>query len=222
MVELFSPQWWGSLTAIIAVDLLLAGDNAVVIALAARRLPPKLQRRAVIAGTFGAILARVVLVFAALRLLQVPGLSAIGGALLFVIAWRLAASEKPEEKERPAAKHFWSAMRAIIAADIVMGLDNILAIAGASRGDFSLVVIGFALSVPIMIGGSVLILKMMEKAPWLARAGALLLAVIGARMIIDDALLQGEFSPGWEWAAVAFATILFAVADGVRHRGSRF
>ena len=212
MLELFSPQWWASLAAIIAVDLVLAGDNAVVIALAARRLPPELQKRAVIAGTFGAVLARVVLVFFALWLLEIPGLSIGGGLLLFYVAWRLAASDDNEQTDnRPAAKNFWQAMRTIIIADIVMGLDNILAIAGASRGNFELVVIGFALSVPIMIGGSVLILRLMKKAPWLVTAGAALLIAIAMRMILDDNLVGEHFPKQWEWPAVIAGALLFTI-----------
>lgn len=212
MLELFSPQWWASLAAIIAVDLVLAGDNAVVIALAARRLPPQLQKRAVIAGTFGAVLARVVLVFFALRLLEIPGLSIGGGLLLFYVAWRLAAADDNEQTDnRPAAKNFWQAMRTIIIADIVMGLDNILAIAGASRGNFELVVIGFALSVPIMIGGSVLILRLMKKAPWLVTAGAALLIAIAMRMILDDNLVGEHFPKQWEWPAVIAGALLFTI-----------
>ena len=212
MLELFSPQWWASLAAIIAVDLVLAGDNAVVIALAARRLPPELQKRAVIAGTFGAVLARVVLVFFALWLLEIPGLSIGGGLLLFYVAWRLAAADDNEQTDnRPAAKNFWQAMRTIIIADIVMGLDNILAIAGASRGNFELVVIGFALSVPIMIGGSVLILRLMKKAPWLVTAGAALLIAIAMRMILDDNLVGEHFPKQWEWPAVIAGAAVFTI-----------
>ena len=200
------------MAAIIAVDLVLAGDNAVVIALAARRLPPELQKRAVIAGTFGAVLARVVLVFFALWLLEIPGLSIGGGLLLFYVAWRLAASDDNEQTDnRPAAKNFWQAMRTIIIADIVMGLDNILAIAGASRGNFELVVIGFALSVPIMIGGSVLILRLMKKAPWLVTAGAALLIAIAMRMILDDNLIGEHFPKQWEWPAVIAGALLFTI-----------
>ena len=209
---MFSAQWWASLAAIIAVDLVLAGDNAVVIALAARRLPPELQKRAVIAGTFGAVLARVVLVFFALWLLEIPGLSIGGGLLLFYVAWRLAAADDNEQTDdRPAAKNFWQAMRTIIIADIVMGLDNILAIAGASRGNFELVVIGFALSVPIMIGGSVLILRLMKKAPWLVTAGAALLIAIAMRMILDDNLVGEHFPKQWEWPTVIAGALLFTI-----------
>lgn len=216
MLELFSTEWWAALAAIVAVDLLLAGDNAVVIALAARDLPPHLQKRAIIAGTFGAVLARVVLVFFALQLLEVTGLSAVGGVLLFYVAWRLAAKSDSEgdgeQQQKPAATNFWQAMRTIIIADVIMGLDNILAIAGASKGDLTLVIIGFVLSVPIMIGGSVIILRIMTKAPWLVVAGAALLVGIGSRMILDDNLLEGYVAEVWQLPVILIAVVIFTAA----------
>lgn len=203
------------MAAIVAVDLLLAGDNAVVIALAARDLPPHLQKRAIIAGTFGAVLARIVLVFFALQLLEVAGLSAVGGLLLFYVAWKLAAKDDgggEQQHKKPAATNFWQAMRTIIIADVIMGLDNILAIAGASQGDLTLVIIGFVLSVPIMIGGSVIILRIMTKAPWLVTAGAALLAGIGSRMILDDKLLNGYVAEIWQWPVILAAVVIFTGA----------
>ncbi|MGI9338420.1 MAG: TerC family protein [Gammaproteobacteria bacterium] len=214
MLEFFSPEWWAALGVIIAVDLLLAGDNAVVIALAARNLPPKLQKRAIIAGTFGAILVRIILVLFVFELLKLTGLRVIGGVLLFYVAWRLAAADDDGDRkdQKPAAQNFWQAMRTIIIADTVMGLDNILAIAGAADGDLTLVIIGFALSVPIMIGGSVIILRLMTKAPWLITAGAALLAGIGSRMILDDNLLSGFVAEVWQWPVILAAAAIFTAA----------
>ena len=196
------------------MDLLLAGDNAVVIALAARGLPKHLQKRAIIAGTFGAVLVRIILVFFALQLLELSGLRVVGGVLLFYVAWRLAAADDGGEQQQqsPAAQNFWQAMRTIVIADVVMGLDNILAIAGASGGDLTLVIIGFALSVPIMIGGSVMILRLMTKAPWLVTAGAALLAGIGSRMILDDNITHDIIPAAWHWPAIAAAVVLFTAA----------
>ena len=148
----FSADWLARLAAIIFVDLVLAGDNAVVIALAARNLPRHLQKKAVYAGTAGAIVVRVVLVLFALQLLRLPGLSLAGGALLYYVAWRLISSDDDVHAPSTPADSFWSAMRTIIIADTVMGLDNILAIAGASGGDLGLVIFGFLLSIPIMVG----------------------------------------------------------------------
>ena len=182
----FTAEWFAKLLAIILIDLLLAGDNAVVIAIAARNLPPHLQKKAIWSGTAGAIVVRVVLVFFALSLLKLPGLSLVGGLVLYWIAWRLIAKYNNETQNTNAADSFWAAMKTIIVADTVMGLDNILAIAGASRGDFVLVIFGFLLSIPIMVGGSLLILRLMQKAPWLITVGCALLALVAGRMMLDD------------------------------------
>ena len=218
-MEIVSAEWLASLSAIVLIDLLLAGDNAVVIALAARRLPPHLRKKAVYAGTAGAILVRVMLVFFALKILQLPGLSLVGGLLLYWVAWRLLAKNDGDGEEGgSAADTFWSAMRTIIVADTVMGLDNILAIAGASRGDLGLVIFGFLLSIPIMVGGSVLILRWLEKAPWLVIGGCGLLALIAGRMILDDWWVREQMSKHMggteilQWSAIIITAIVFTVA----------
>ena len=215
-MEMAGSEWLARLAAIVLIDLLLAGDNAVVIALAARRLPPRLQKKAVWAGTAGAILARIVLVFFALQLLKIPGLLVVGGLVLYWVAWRLLAKEEGGEDSSPAAETFWAAMRTIVVADVVMGLDNILAIAGASKGDWGLVIFGFALSIPIMVGGSMLILKLMQKAPWLAAVGCGLLAIIAGRMILDDNWLREQWRGDWplllEWGAIAASAAVFTAA----------
>ncbi|MGU9950765.1 MAG: TerC family protein, partial [Gammaproteobacteria bacterium WSBS_2016_MAG_OTU1] len=204
--------------AIVLIDLLLAGDNAIVIALAARKLPPHLQKKAVLAGTAGAIIVRVALVFFALTLLKLPGLSLAGGLLLYWIAWRLLA-KGDDDPDTPQAATFWAAMRTIIIADTVMGLDNILAIAGASRGDWGLVIFGLVLSIPIMVGGSLLILKLMKKAPWLIAVGCGLLAIIAGRMILDDwwvreQIMPPDFSaPLPEWFGILAFAAVFTTAS---------
>lgn len=208
----FSADWLARLAAIVFVDLVLAGDNAVVIALAARNLPKHLQKKAVYAGTAGAIIVRVVLVVFALQLLRLPGLSLAGGLLLYYVAWRLISNDDSagaHTSAAAAANSFWTAMRTIIIADTVMGLDNILAIAGASGGDLGLVIFGFVLSIPIMVWGSMMILRLMEKAPWLITAGGALLAIIAGRMILDDIWIRAQGAKEWgavlEWGAI-FAT----------------
>ena len=212
-MEIAGAEWLARLLAIILIDLLLAGDNAVVIALAARRLPARLQKQAIWAGTAGAILARLALVFFALQLLKIPGLLAAGGLVLYWVAWRLLTKEAAGHSSTPAAETFWAAMQTIVVADLVMGLDNVLAIAGASKGDWGLIILGFALSIPIMVGGSMLILKLMEKAPWLATVGSGLLALIAGRMIFDDPWLRahglGDWAPFVEWGVISIAAALF-------------
>ncbi|MGI9297185.1 MAG: TerC family protein [Gammaproteobacteria bacterium] len=215
----FSADWLARLAAIIFVDLVLAGDNAVVIALAARNLPKHLQKKAVYAGTAGAIVVRVVLVVFALQLLRLPGLSLAGGLLLYYVAWRLIANDDSARAPSAVADSFWTAMRTIIIADTVMGLDNILAIAGASGGDLGLVIFGFLLSIPIMVGGSMLILRLMEKAPWLITVGGALLAAIAGRMILDDIWTRAHWPQEWgamtEWAAILAAAAVFTATSAM-------
>lgn len=194
-MELFSPEWWAALLAIVVVDLLLAGDNAVVIALAARNLPAHLKKRAVIWGTFGAIFIRVLLVFFVSKLLLIPGVSFVGGVLLYGIAWKLINDKEEKKEGLKPVNSFAAAMMTIIVADTVMGLDNVLAIAGAARGDLALIIIGLGLSIPIMMGGSVLILKMLEKAPWLVIAGSALLSGIAGGIVLSDKWLAQYFAP---------------------------
>ena len=213
-MELLSPEWLAALAAIVVVDLLLAGDNAVVIALAARNLPPKWKKQAIIWGTFGAIFIRVVLVFFVSTLLQLPWVGFVGGLILYGIAWKLV-TDKPGEHQGAAAAGFWSAMKTIIVADTVMGLDNILAIAAAARGDVWLIGIGLGLSIPIMMGGSVLILKCLEKAPWLVIAGSALLSGIAGRIILDDKGMRDmvTLTPVTQWLLIlCVATLVTAAA----------
>ena len=213
-MELLSPEWWAALLAIIIVDLLLAGDNAVVIALAARNLPPHLKKRAVIWGTMGAIFIRVILVFFVSKLLLIPGVSFVGGLLLYAIAWKLLNEGEDKHKNVKPVNSFAAAMGTIIVADTVMGLDNILAIAGAARGDLALIIFGLGLSIPIMMGGSVLILKMLEKAPWLVVAGSALLSGIAGGIVLSDKWLQTYFKPDEvaRWALVLGVAALVTAA----------
>src|SRR5687767_6360412 len=159
-------QFLSALMAIVVIDIVLAGDNAIVIALAARQLPPHLQKKAIVWGALGAVGVRVVLTAAVVWLLRIPGLLAVGGALLVWIAWKLL---QPDEGSDSADSHvpvvtgFWSAMRTVIIADALMGLDNVLAVAGASHGSMLLVVLGLMISVPIVMWGSTLVLKVVER-----------------------------------------------------------
>ena len=209
-------EWLASLLAIIMVDLLLAGDNAVVIAMAARRLPPEMRKRAVFWGTAGAIVVRIALAMVAVALLQISGLGVIGGILLVAIAVRLmipADESHGRDRSGKAPSGMWSAIGSIVVADVVMGLDNVLAVAGAARGDYWLIGIGIAFSIPIMIAGSFLILRFMERAPWLIYIGGALLVSIAARMALDDPLTDGlDWTPAAEWSAVALSTALATAA----------
>ncbi len=160
-MEYVSFEFLSALAAIVVIDLALAGDNAIVIALAARNVPRHLQRRAIIAGAAGALVVRSSLTLVVVWLLRIPGLLAIGGVLLVFIAYRLLRpeTEGPHSSGDRAADTFWGAMRTIVVADAVMGLDNVLAVAGAAHGSFALVVLGLLISVPIVVWGSTFVLK---------------------------------------------------------------
>src|SRR3954454_11153234 len=173
-----------ALAAIVVIDLVLAGDNAIVIALAARNLPRDLKRRAVAWGTVGAVVVRASLTVAVLWLLEVPGLMAAGGALLVWIAYRLLTSDDAggQHDVAPAAG-FWTAMRTIVIADAVMGLDNVLAVAGAAHGSILLVVAGLVISVPIVVWGSTVVLKVVDRLPGVVYLGAAVLVWTAVNMI---------------------------------------
>ncbi len=185
-----TPEFLYALAAIVVIDLVLAGDNAIVIALAARNLPKALQRRAIIWGTVGAVVVRASLTVAVLWLLQIPGLMLAGGVLLAWIAYRLLAQNDaaPGHDIAPAMS-FWSAMRTIVVADAVMGLDNVLAVAGAAHGSAVLVVMGLLISIPIVVWGSTLILGWIERLPALLYVGGAVLAWTAVKMMTGEPLV---------------------------------
>jgi len=188
---LTTPEFWSALAAIVVIDLVLAGDNAIVIALAARNLPAQLRRRAVLWGAAGAVLVRASLTVGVLWLLGIPGLMGAGGALLLWIAYRLVADDDAQRDHDVApAASFWAAMRTIVIADAVMGLDNVLAVAGAAHGSVVLVVAGLLISVPIVVWGSTLILHWIERYPSLLYAGGAVLAWTAAKMIVAEPLFR--------------------------------
>jgi YjbE family integral membrane protein len=189
-MELFTAEFFSALLAIIIIDLVLAGDNAIVIALAARSLPPDLRKRAIIWGTFGAIFVRTLMTLVVVWLLKIPGLLLLGGVLLVWIAYKLLADNNSGGHEVSAASNFWGAMKTIVVADAVMGLDNVLAVAGAAHGNFLLVVIGLLISIPIVIWGSQLILKYVERYPAIVYIGGAVLAWTAAKMIISEPLIR--------------------------------
>jgi YjbE family integral membrane protein len=189
-MEFLSAAWWSALAAIILIDLVLAGDNAILIALAAHRLPAHLQRKAIAWGTIGAIVVRSLMTLAAVWLLKVPGLMLAGGIALLWIAYRLAAGSDADESGHPAPTTFWGAMKTIIVADALMGIDNVLGVAGAAHGAFDLVVIGLLVSIPIVVFGSALVLRLMRRLPWIVYVGAAVLALTALQMIAGDPLVD--------------------------------
>lgn len=197
-MDFATPDFFSGLLAIILLDLVLAGDNAIVIAMAASRLPKDLQKRAVFWGTFGAVAIRFALTALVVYLLKLPGLMLAGGVLLLPIAWNLLRHDADEDPEIKAGRTFWSALRTIIVADALMGMDNVLAIAGASRGHLGLVIIGLLISVPLVVWGSTLILKLIERFPIIMYIGAGAIAFTAGRMIAHDLWLKDWFAAhGW-------------------------
>lgn len=194
-MEFLSPAWWSALLAIILIDLVLAGDNAIVIALAARNLPPNLQRKAIIWGTVGAIAVRSLMTLIVVWLLKIPGLMLAGGLGLLWIAYKLLVSDEGEGHDGPSASTFWGAMKTIVVADALMGIDNVLGVAGAAHGAMDLVVLGLLISVPIVVFGSTVVLKLVERFPIIIQIGAAVLAFTAAQMIIGEALLKPWVEP---------------------------
>ncbi|WP_200932617.1 TerC family protein [Pseudorhodoferax sp. Leaf267] len=205
-MEFMSTAWWSALLAIILIDLVLAGDNAIVIALASRSLPPHLQKKAIIWGTVGAIGVRAVMTIGVVWLLKVPGLMLVGGIGLVWIAYKLLADNHgDDEHQGPGASTFWGAMKTIVIADALMGVDNVLGVAGAAHGSMDLVVIGLLISVPIVVFGSTMVLKLVERFPAIIKIGAAVLAFTAAKMIINEPVLGSVFTdnPALRWGLTA-------------------
>jgi YjbE family integral membrane protein len=215
-MELFSTAWWSALLAIILIDLVLAGDNAIVIALAARNLPAHLQKKAIMWGTVGAIAVRAAMTLIVVWLLKIPGLMLVGGLGLLWIAYKLLVDTGGGHEEGAGATTFWGAMKTIVIADALMGIDNVLGVAGAANGSMSLVILGLLISVPIVVFGSQVVLKLVERFPVIIQLGAAVLAFTAAKMIIGEPLLDAVFDPKetihtvarWGTYAVSIAGVL--------------
>jgi YjbE family integral membrane protein len=195
--ELFSPAWFSALGAIILIDLVLAGDNALVIGLAARNVPPAMQKKVVLWGTVGAIAIRAVLTMVVVYLLKIPGFLVIGGVALVYIGWKLT-QDNGGGHEVKAATSVRGAVQTIIVADAVMGVDNVLAVGGAAHGSMLLVFIGLAVSIPIVVWGSTLVLRLVERFPAIIWLGAGVLGWTAVKMILAEPLLApwvGDRSP---------------------------
>ena len=227
-MEFLSAPWWSALLAIILIDLVLAGDNAIVIALAARNLPPHLKKKAIVWGTVGAIGIRTVMTIGVVWLLKIPGLMLIGGLGLMWVAYNLLADDADKAHDGPMAATFWGAMKTIVIADALMGVDNVLGVAGAAHGAMDLVVIGLLVSVPIVVFGSTMVLKLVERFPVIIKLGAAVLAFTAAKMVISEPLLNAVFDPPelphtiarWATYAVAVAGVLVAGHWAVTRRAT--
>ena len=211
MSWLYDPLLWAALAQIIAIDLLLGGDNAVVIAMACRRLPRALRNKAIYGGMLGAIVLRVVLLFFAVHLLALPFLKLIGAVLLLWIGIKLVANRDEDEGEIDGGTHLWTAIKTVIVADVVMSLDNVLAVAAAGDGNVYLVAAGVVISIPIIVLGSRFVLAAMDRLPWLVPAGGALIGWIAGGMAVADLALQ-PFVPQVVWIHwVASSTAAVAV-----------
>lgn len=211
-MELFSAAWFSALLAIILIDLVLAGDNAIVIALAARNLPAHLQKKAILWGTVGAIVVRAAMTIGVVWLLKIPGLMLVGGLGLVWIAYKLLAAQPGEDSEHaPVASTFWGAMKTIVVADALMGVDNVLGVAGAAHGSIDLVVIGLLISVPIVVWGSTLVLKLVDRFPIIIYIGAGVLAYTAGHMIVSEPLLDAVFDPNLAYRLATYALLVAGV-----------
>ncbi len=191
-------EFISALVGIMMVNIVLSGDNAVVIAMASRSLPPKQQKMAILWGSAGAIVLRIVLTLVAVVLLTIPYLQFIGGALLIWIAAKLLIEEKHDEHIEGSGS-YWSAIKTILIADLVMSLDNTLAIAAIANGDYLLLILGLALSIPLIVFGSNLLLGIMDKYPIVIYIGAALIAWTAGEMMLSDGKigpLLKDFIPG--------------------------
>ena len=205
-MEIMSMQFLTALLAIIAIDLVLAGDNAIVIGLAARKLPLNLQKKAVFWGAIGAVVVRSVLTVGVVWLLKIPGFLLVGGIALLWIAYQMEQEDSDGHESIASATSFRAAIQTIVVADTIMGVDNVLAVAGAAHGSFLLVIIGLLISIPIVMFGSTLILKWIQRFPWLIYLGAGVLAWTAAKMISSEAMLATFFAEhhGWKLALYGF------------------
>ena len=204
MVELATPQFWVAVVEIIFVNILLSGDNAVVIALACRNLAQRQRRQGIFWGVLGAIVLRIVLTFFAMSLLAYPWLKLIGGALLLWIGVKLITQDEGGEHKVKASDRLMTAVWTIIVADLIMSLDNVVGVAAAAKGDGLLIVFGLVTSIPIVIVGSQIIMRLIARFPVLVLAGGGLLGYIAGEMVIEDPALQS-------WIAANAAEVAWIV-----------
>ncbi|HLO94353.1 MAG TPA: TerC family protein [Burkholderiaceae bacterium] len=202
MDMLTSPEFWLAVGQIIMIDILLGGDNAVVIALACRKLPDAQRTKGIVWGTLGAIVLRVVLIFFALTLLKLPFLKLVGAALLLWIGIKLLVPEDEDEHGNiQASDKLWAAVKTVILADLVMSVDNVIAIAGAAEGaggghQMPLVIFGLLVSIPIIVWGSQLVIKLMDRFPLIITLGGMLLGWIAGTMALSDPAVLERLVPG--------------------------
>ena len=203
------PDFWVGLVKIIWTNIILSGDNAVVIALAARSLPPEQQRKAIMFGSGAAVVLRIVLTVVAAKLLELSFLQIVGGCLLLWIGLQLLSGGGEEEGESKGTGTMAAAIRTILIADLVMSLDNVIAVAATAGGNMLLLILGLAISIPLVVFGSTLMIKLMERFPIIITLGAALIGWVAGETIMNDKLLHGfvEAYPALHYVAAAAGAI---------------
>ncbi|MFE8644676.1 TerC family protein [Sphingomonas sp. NCPPB 2930] len=224
MEVLNSPDFWIGLLKIVWINIILSGDNAVVIALAARSLPPHQQKQAVLWGSGAAVVLRIALTVVAAKLLELPYLQIVGGCLLLWIGVQLLGEEEEEDGESKEYGNLMAAVRTILIADLVMSLDNVIAVAAAAQGDTTLLILGLAISIPLVIFGSTLMIKLMERFPIIVLLGAALIGWVGGETIVNDVSMRGYLAanPWLHYVAAAIgAAFVVAVGKSLQARAAR-
>ncbi|KGH25801.1 MULTISPECIES: TerC family protein [Comamonas] len=211
MDAMLGADFWIGLFKIVWINIILSGDNAVVIALAARGLPPQQQKKAVLLGSGAAVVLRIALTVVAAKLMQLPFVEVIGGLLLLWIGVGLLKAEDEEENSASVVRQgMMAAVRTILLADLVMSLDNVIAVAAAAGGDMLLLILGLAISIPLVIFGSTLMIKLMERFPVIVTLGAALIGWVAGETITSDHVLEGfvRINPWAHYAAAACGAML--------------
>ena len=219
-MDILTPQFWLAALQIIYINILLSGDNAVVIALACRNLPPTQRRWGVIWGAAGAVVLRIILTIFAVKLLALPWLEALGGLLLLWIGIKLIVEEQGEDPDVEVSERLWSAVRTVIIADLVMSVDNVLGVAAAAKGSIPLLVFGLVVSIPLVIAGSQIILKLIDRFPVIIIAGGGLLGWIAGGLMVEDAAFAPWIhanAPWLDWAG-PLAGVLIVIGGAHWHK----
>ncbi|WP_373764030.1 TerC family protein [Delftia acidovorans] len=215
MEYLQSADFWIGLLKIVWINIILSGDNAVVIALAARSLPPAQQKKAVMFGSGAAVVLRIILTVVAAKLLELSFLQIVGGCLLLWIGLQLLTGEEEDEGESKGHGSMMVAIRTILIADLVMSLDNVIAVAATAQGNMVLLILGLAISIPLVVFGSTLMIKLMERFPVIITLGAALIGWVGGETIVNDRLLHDyAISHPWLHYVAAAAGAVLVVGLG--------
>lgn len=222
-MEFASPEFWIALLQIIGVNIVLSGDNAVVIALASRSLPPAQQKKAIFWGSAAAIIMRVILTVAAVELLKTPYLKIVGSILLLWIGVKLLVPEDGHGEQHAAQSNLAAAIKTILVADLVMSVDNVIAVAAAAKGSLTLLILGLLISIPLVIFGSTLLLKVMERYPIIITIGAALLGFVAGEMVVSDPAVKAWIDANAAWlhyAAPAAGALIVVIVGKLRAKSA--